>query len=110
MLCPQCQKEPAIIDTEYGVLPGDNCQFENSQVAKPTQKLTYDFASPITKLHRKQYGKDMLQPYVNGVLSREFVEAHGTDKLAGVTAKDIKKSKYVYKDMTRHHKITEGRA
>jgi hypothetical protein len=51
----------------------------------------------------------MLQPYVGGVLSREYVEAWGTDKLHGVTKKDIKKSKYVYKDMVRSHKFKDSK-
>jgi len=103
--CPQCQREKAIIHSEYGVLPGKNCQKENERIPKPSQKQTYDFASPVTKLQRKQYAKDMLQPFHDGVLSKEFVEAHGTDRLAGVTKKDTKNAKYVYNGMTRHHKI-----
>ena len=51
----------------------------------------------------------MLQPWVNGVLSREYVEAWGTDGLANVTKKDVKNSKYVYKNMTRHHKISDSK-
>jgi len=50
----------------------------------------------------------MVQPFVNGVLSKEFVELYGTDKLANVTKKDIKNAKYVYEGMTRHHKIMEN--
>ena len=50
----------------------------------------------------------MMQPYVNGVLSKEYVDTWGTDKLYGVTAKDVKKAKYVYKGMTRHHKMLEN--
>lgn len=105
MLCLQCQKEEAIKDQEYGILPGKNCQEQNNTIPVPK---SHDFASPLTKLHRKEYASEMFQPYVNGVLSREFVEAHGTDKLHGVGEKEIKKAKYVYGDMTRHHKMIEN--
>ncbi len=50
----------------------------------------------------------MFQPYVNGVLSKEYVDTWGTDKLHGVTEKDVKKAKYVYGGMTRHHKMIEN--
>ena len=108
--CPSCQQEKALIDNEYGVLPGVNCQNEVSNIPKPTQKATYDFASPITKQQRKEYAKSMLQPYTgDGILSREYVEAWGIDKLAGVTKQDVKNSKYVYGNMTRHHKMQNSK-
>ena len=50
----------------------------------------------------------MLQPYINGVLSKEFIEVNGTSKLTGVTEKDIKNAKYVYSNFTRHHKGLEN--
>lgn len=107
--CPQCQNETAILDNEYGILPGELCQALNSAIPKPTQAHTYDFASPTTKQQRKEYAKSMLQPWVNGVLSKEYIEAWGTDKLMNVTNKDIKNAKYVYKDMTRSHKFKDSK-
>jgi len=105
MKCPQCQKEDAIVNSEYGVLPGKNCQVENDRLPKPAP--TYDFASPLTKLHRKEFSGEMVQPWINGVLSKEFIEINGTDKIS-VTPEDIKKAKYVYGNMTRHHKMLQG--
>ena len=105
--CPRCGKNPATIDTEYGILYCETCQSEDRKISRPTQNATYDFASPSTKQQRKEYGAEMYQPYVDGVLSREYIETWGTDKLHGVTKKDIKNSKYVYKGMTRHHKMIE---
>ena len=107
--CLQCGENESQEDAEYGILFCRSCQDDNASLAKPTQKSTFDFASPITKAQRKEYGSEMFQPYIDGQLSREFVETHGTDKLHGVTEKDIKNSKYVYKGMTRHHKMLEGR-
>ena len=108
--CPQCQKNESQQDAEYGILPCFSCQDDNASLVKPTQKSTFDFASPITKLHRKEYYQSMLQPYTgDGILSREFVEAHGVDKLQGVGKKEIKNAKYVYSNMTRHHKIRDSK-
>jgi len=53
----------------------------------------------------------MFQPWVDGVLSKEYLEANeGVEGLAGVTKKDIKNAKYVYKGMTRHHKMVQDGA
>lgn len=108
MKCTQCNTSEANYDNEYGVLPCDDCQLGNELIPKPTQGKTYDFASPLTKLHRKEYGSDMYQPYINGVLSKEFIDTYGTDKLAGVTKNDVKNAKYVYGNMTRHHVTLTG--
>lgn len=108
ILCPQCGEEPGIQDREYGILPGEICQAFNSEIPKPTQAHSYDFASQTTKEQRKSYGDEMFQPYINGVLSKEFIEVYGTDKLHGVTKKDMKNAKYVYGGMTRHHRMVEN--
>ena len=108
--CPQCQKNESQQDAEYGILPCRSCEFNNSTISKPTQQSTFDFASPVTKAQRKEYAKSMLQPYTgDGILSKEYVEAWGTDKLAGVTKSDIKKAKYTYGGMTRAHKFKDSK-
>ena len=108
MVCLQCNKNEANISREYGALPCDECQIDNALVEKPSQNSSYDFASPTTKEQRKSYGDEMFQPYINGVLSKEFIEVYGTDKLHGVTKKDMKNAKYVYGGMTRHHRMVEN--
>ena len=106
VLCPDCRvNECSGNDSEYGVLKCEECLDKDGGISRPTK--AFDFASPLTKLHRKEYAPEMFQPYVNGVLSKEFIEANGTSKLAGVGEKEIKKAKYVYSNMTRHHKMTQ---
>ena len=104
--CPVCRKRPAIIHPVHGVLPCQNCQdsFEKVKVGK-----THEFTSSSIKRERVEYAPAMLQPYVNGVLSKEFIEKHGTSKLAGVTKQDIKNAKYVYKDLPRSHRLADGK-
>lgn len=109
MKCPRCNRNKANYSSEYGVLYCDICQNEDNKINRPSQSASYDFASPTTKKQRKEYAKSMLQPYVGGILSREFIEVWGTDKLAGVTKKDIKNAKYVYGDFVRAHKIKDSK-
>lgn len=107
MKCPECQiNESSGVDPEYGLLKCLDCLLKDDTIEKP--RVNYDFASPSTKQQRKEFGAEMFQPYVNGVLSKEYVDTWGTDKLYGVTDKDVKKAKYVYKNHTRHHKMLES--
>jgi len=48
------------------------------------------------KEDRKKNFKSLLQPYRNGEVSREFVEAYGDKHL---DKQEAKKSKYVWKDL-----------
>ena len=108
MICPQCKKKEGRNDPEYGALKCEDCLAKDRAIRTPSQKATFDFASPTTKEQRQSHGSEMYQPWVNGVLSKEFIEVNGTDRLAGVTKEDIKNAKYVYKGMTRHHRTLEN--
>lgn len=101
--CPQCGKRIAIIDNALGVLPCSNCQSINNQTARPNFPI--EFTSSKIKEERKKYAKSILQPYIGGKLSREYIEAYGTDKLAGVTKRDIKESVNVYKGELNSHNL-----
>jgi hypothetical protein len=105
--CPQCQKNEARVDKTYGVVACDECQLSDFS---PTPAKGHEFTSTRVKSDRKEYAKAMVQPWVDGVLSKEFVEAHGTSKLAGVTEKDIKNAKYVYKGkIPKHHRLQDSK-
>src|SRR3990167_2176644 len=101
-------KNKAGFSREYGFLKCEDCLAKDRAIISPPQTRTFDFASSKTKADRLEYGSEMYQPWVNGVLSREFIEVNGTEKLAGVTKEDIKNAKYVYKSMTRHHRTLEN--
>jgi hypothetical protein len=47
---------------------------------------------------RKEYFNSTVQPYRQGELSKEYVEAHGT-KGVNVTPEEADKAKYVWKDL-----------
>ena len=103
--CPNCQKRDAKIDPTYGVVYCDECQEEGDGIVVKTR----EFTSSTIRGQRVEYQQSHFQPWVNGVLSKEFIEAHGTSKLAGVTKKDIKEAKYVYKHLPRWHKRKESK-
>ena len=105
-LCSSCNKRKAQIDSVFGVILCRTCQLESEKkgVEKPLE-----FTSESIKNQRKEYQRSMLQPFYRGVLSKEFIEENGTSKLAGITEKDIKESKYVYQDLPRWHKRGESK-
>ena len=47
---------------------------------------------------REKYFNSTLQPYRQGELSKEYIEAHGT-KGIDVSREEVKKAKYVWKDL-----------
>jgi len=58
-----------------------------------------EFTTETIKESRREYKKDIYQPWRDGVLSREYLEEYGT---SGIMAgeKEIKNSKYVWGDTT----------
>jgi hypothetical protein len=103
--CPVCQKNEAQHDKIYALLPCPDCQEEARHLPTNKQK---EFTSSTIKSQRREYVQSHLQPFYNGQLSREYIEAHGTDRL-DVTQKDIKEAKYVYKHIPRWHKRNESK-
>lgn len=104
--CPSCSEGEAIIDSTYEILPCLACQDSDEQI----QTINYrEFTSPSIKRERGERAISMIQPFHGGHLSKEFVDAHGTDKLE-VSKKDIKNAKEVYKGkIKRHHKIGDSK-
>lgn len=94
MKCPSCGKEKAIIDGVLGVLPGKKCRKKESKLRKP--KIGYEMTTDSIRSQRKEYRKDILQPFHNGVLSKEYVDEYGTSGIE-VTDKEVEKAEYTYK-------------
>ena len=59
---------------------------------------SYEFVPERIKNDRKKYAKDILQPWRQGVLSKEYLDVYGS-KGVGATKEDIKKAKNVWKDI-----------
>ena len=107
MKCPQCFKRKATIDNLYGVLPCGVCQEKNRQTVRP--KMGVEFTSEKIRTERKEYGKSILQPYIGGKLSKEYIEEYGTSALANVSKRDIREAQYVYKDEMNYHNLSKSK-
>lgn len=90
-LCPNNCGNAATLHPTYGVIPCSSCQQKPHR--RPNQSV--EFTSEDIKKQRKDYGKDILQPFFKGELSKEYISLHGTKRL-GVTEEEVKKAKYVY--------------
>jgi hypothetical protein len=92
MKCPNCQKRKAIIHPNYGVTFCKRCREDED-----TPRLGVEFTTDSIKESRREYKKDIIQPYRDGVLSKEYLETYGK---TGITAtkEQIKNAKYVWKD------------
>ena len=94
MKCPRCRKNKAIKDSHYGILPCLPCQQDEEHLIKP--QLGHEFTTDSIRDERLEYRKDILQPWHNGVLSREFYEEYGTTGIE-VTKKQVENARYTYK-------------
>ncbi|KKL10755.1 hypothetical protein LCGC14_2552680, partial [marine sediment metagenome] len=71
----------------------------------------FEFTTENIKDERLEYRKDILQPWHNGVLSKEYVEEYGTTGIEA-TKKQVKNAKYTYKGNKgwwNRHKSKGGR-
>ena len=90
--CPKCNERPAIKHPLYGYIECNLCQ-QNPN--KPKQGI--EFTTDQIRQQRREYYKDIIQPYRDGVLSKEYIEAYGRSGIK-VSKREAKKAKYVWKD------------
>ena len=93
MTCSRCGKGEAIPSEEYGLLPCQDCQDKEIRL-----KRGPEFTTNSIRNQRREYKKDILQPWHDGVLSKEYVETYGTQGVKA-TKKDIKNARYRYKGL-----------
>lgn len=92
--CPKCGKNPAIVDKQFGVL---DCQECKKKYIGPANYP--EFTTEKVKEERKQYFNSALQPWRGGIASKEFIEAFPNHAKRMFTKKEIRKSKYVWRDL-----------
>lgn len=92
-LCPNCNKNKAIQDKRFGILPCVSCRQLSTTGLKHQQELTTDFI----KNQRREFKPDMLQPWREGKLSKEYLKHHGT-KGINVTPDEVAKAQNVWND------------
>jgi len=90
MKCPICNKNEAGYKQFLGVIPCESCRKFSGKLSKQVE-----FTSQNIKEERKQFAKDILQPFREGHVSKEYVEAYGT-KHIDVSKNEIKNLKNVW--------------
>ena len=93
MKCLVCQKNEAIRDPSYGIIPCGDCQAkQRTKISKQVEFTTSDI-----KEQRKIHADDIIQPFNKGHLSKEYVEKYGTKGIV-VSEDEVKKAKDVWRD------------
>ena len=92
-LCLACGIRKAQKVEPYGWMSCKNCIKRQRNTLKPAQ--TIEMVPESTKTDRKIYHDDILQPFREGVLSKEYLKKYGT-KTIKVTPEDIKNAKEVW--------------
>ena len=92
MICSSCGNEGATTDLFLGILPCQKCIERQRRNASPDP---VEFTSDEIKNDRIKYADDILQPFRQGELSKEYVDKHGANNL-DVTEAEIKKAKKVW--------------
>ena len=106
MRCPNCLKLLAIIDPVFGPTECLSCRKKKTRVKLSTELTTDDIRD-----QRQEYRNDILQPFVDGVLSKEYMEEYGTQGIAP-TMDEVKNARYVSRDMPgwwNRHKSKGGK-
>ena len=87
-LCPVCKKNDSQVHQILGILPCISCQ-RRSQTGKVVKVV--EFTSDSIKEDRKEYKKDIIQPFREGEVSKEYIEQYGTQGI-NVTQEEVKKA------------------
>lgn len=88
--CPNNCGNAATMHSTYGVMLCTPCQERRKNLTP-----SVEFTSEDIKNQRKERGKDIIQPYRKGELSKEYIELYGAKRL-GVTKEEVAKAKYVW--------------
>ncbi len=74
MKCLVCLKGNARRVEPYGWLPCESCTKRQREISKP--KTTVEVTTDQIREDRKVFKKDLYQPFRQGELSKEYVEAY----------------------------------
>lgn len=98
MLCPICRNHESLVHPQYGALPCKHCTARRSTLKSPDKQV--EFTSKSIKHQRKEYAKSIIQPYRDGEVSKEYLDAYGKKNIRA-TEKQIKQSRNVWGDITK---------
>ncbi len=101
VLCPSCKKNEANTHPVYGVVVCSPFEERRSQETPPSHQV--EFTTEEIKEQRNTFADDILQPYREGELSKEYLEKYGTKSIKA-TPQEIKKAKNVWRGDTSYYK------
>ena len=87
IMCPNCHVREAGYKQFLGVTLCSECRKYSGKLSKQIE-----FTSQNIKDERKQFAKDILQPFREGHVSKEYVEVYGT-KHIDVSKNELKNLK-----------------
>lgn len=96
MVCNVCSENEAIIDKVYGVLPCEGCKARRGSLKSPDHLI--EFTSDEIKTGRKEYKRDIYQPYRGTEPSKEFIESYPEVSKEMFTDKERAKAVNVWDD------------
>lgn len=100
--CLYCNKTHDFYEWKYRHWPMPDGTEKEGWVCGKWVKISYpEFTTDSIKEDRKKYFKSTLQPYRDGQLSKEYVEAHGTKRI-NARPDEIRNAKEVWKDLSGH--------
>lgn len=98
--CVGCNKKHSDFNWTYTTYEDEYGQKKNgwfcTKWIKPSGSK--EWVPDRIKDERLKYRKDIVQPFRDGQLSKEYVDTYGTRGLHGVTKDDVKKAKPVWTD------------
>ena len=86
--CANCNKQKAEVDPAYGYTWCLPCQ----KKVKRSAGFFVEFTTDNIKDERVAWKRDVLQPFRDGVLSKEYLETYGTSGIE-VTKQQVKEAK-----------------
>lgn len=97
--CLYCDEEHDYYEWKYKTWSVDGKDKQGWVCGKHTRVHYPEFIGEAAKEDRKKYFKSALQPYRSGVLSKEYIDAHGTKGIKA-TQKQIRNAKNVWSDLS----------
>lgn len=99
MKCLLCGKRESLNVPPYGYLPCLVCRKRQRELVKPS--ITVEITTAKIKEDRQVYKKDILQPFRDSHLSKEYVEAYPERvgqmlKEGNITVKEVNEAKEVW--------------
>jgi hypothetical protein len=72
--CLICHKNNAVKIEPFGYLPCKSCRKRQHEISAPT--ITGEITTDEIREERKKHQKDIVQPFRDGILSKEYAKVH----------------------------------